>query len=352
MTKAWKSVAFILIAVLTFGVVMVAGQGNVKADSLLGPSDNGTFTGFGANGCDNRNTGSVMNKTSEYVLLEVDCWHSGYCPVCGEIGYSISGINGFCWVSTCPFSDPVPEGKKVTKITATVMQVACYGAKSIKIRVNNTLVGAGVPDGDCMCDTCYPLVVSSNTYSSGFPGYVYGGTNRLGLEVDGTSGVSDVRVKLYYEDEAPAPVQVGQGSLGTGTSTPAAWPKPVEMSNIVVQSATVSIPTVSPGQSVDVSAAVTNKGTASGDAKISLYINGEEVESKGVAVAGGQTTPVNFQVSRNEPGTYTVQVGNVPAGSFTVDAFANNDILIYGIIALFALGIAGTLFFILRRRTA
>ena len=76
------------------------------------------------------------------------------------------------------------------------------------------------------------------------------------------------------------------------------------------------------------------------------------MESRGVAVASGQTTPVNFQVSRNEPGTYTVHIDSVPAGSFTVDTFANNEILIYGIIALFVLGIAGMLYFIMRRRTA
>ncbi len=144
----------------------------------------------------------------------------------------------------------------------------------------------------------------------------------------------------------------GQGSLGISPGTPTTWPKPVEMSNIIVQSAAVATSKVSQGQVVDVAASVTNKGTVNGASKLTLYVNGEEVESKGVTVSGGQTAPVHFYVSRNEPGTYSVYVNGVSAGSFEVDPFNNNDILIYGIIALFMLGIAGMLYFILKRRTA
>jgi hypothetical protein len=44
-------------------------------------------------------------------------------------------------------------------------------------------------------------------------------------------------------------------------------------------------------------------------------------------------------------------VGGVSAGSFTVDTFNNNDILIYAVIALFTLGIAGALFMLTRKRS-
>lgn len=147
---------------------------------------------------------------------------------------------------------------------------------------------------------------------------------------------------------------LGQGGAGTasGISTVPAWAKPVEMSNITVQSAAVATPKVSPGQSVDVTASVTNKGTVNGATKLTLYVNGEEVESKGVTVSSGQTAPVHFYVSRNEPGTYSVFVNGVSAGNFEVDPFTNNDSLIYAIIALFVLGIVGMLYFIVRRRTA
>ena len=123
-------------------------------------------------------------------------------------------------------------------------------------------------------------------------------------------------------------------------------------SNITVASATLSSARVAPGEKVDITAMVTNRGSVNGESKITLYVNGEQVESKGVTVASGQSTPIHFYVSQNEPGTYNVYVGGVSAGSFTVDSFAGNDILIYGIIALFTIGIAGTIFILARKRTA
>ena len=124
------------------------------------------------------------------------------------------------------------------------------------------------------------------------------------------------------------------------------------MSNVIVQSAAVGSPTVSPGQAVDITASVVNKGSVNGDARVTLYVNGEVVESRGVTVASGQTSPVHFQVSRSEPGTYSVYVNGVSAGNFTVDLFTNNDILIYGLIALVTLGIAGTLYMVAKKRSA
>jgi hypothetical protein len=149
---------------------------------------------------------------------------------------------------------------------------------------------------------------------------------------------------------------IGQGGSAPGTAgtSPSSLPvsAPVQMASVVVQSATIATTKVSPGQDVDISASVINKGTANGDAKLTLYVNGEAVESKGVTVASGQTAPVHFNVSRNEPGTYDVYVNGTPAGSFTVDMFANNDSLIYIIMALFVTGIAGTVYLMTRKKAA
>ena len=123
-------------------------------------------------------------------------------------------------------------------------------------------------------------------------------------------------------------------------------------SNITVNTASLSASRVAPGEKIDITAMVANRGNANGESRITLYVNGQQVESKGVTLASGQSTPVHFYISENEPGTYNVHVGGVSAGSFTVDAFANNDILIYGIIALFTIGIAGTLFLLARKNAA
>ena len=148
---------------------------------------------------------------------------------------------------------------------------------------------------------------------------------------------------------------IGTGAMSNqsnGISNVVPSPKPVMMTNIAVQAAAISRSKVSPGEKVEVTANVINKGGSNGDAKVTLYVNGQEVESRGVTLAGGATTPVHFYVSRNEPGTYSVYVGGVSAGSFVVDLFTNNDSIIYSIIALFVLGIAGILYMITKKRAA
>jgi hypothetical protein len=145
---------------------------------------------------------------------------------------------------------------------------------------------------------------------------------------------------------------LGQGgSVGTG-STAISTTGPIQISNIIVQSAVIATPKAAPGEKVDVTASLTNKGSSNGDAKVTLYVNGQEVESQGITLSSGQTAPLHFYLSRNEPGTYSVTVSGVSAGSFTVDTFANNDSLIYGIIALFTIGIAAIIYMVTRKRTA
>jgi uncharacterized membrane protein len=120
----------------------------------------------------------------------------------------------------------------------------------------------------------------------------------------------------------------------------------------VVQGATVGAARVSPGEKVDVTATVANTGGSNGASKLTLYINGQEAESKGITLSSGESAQVHFSVSQNDPGTYSIYVNGVPAGSITVDLFTNNDILIYSIIALFSIGIIGVLYLVFKRRPA
>lgn len=124
----------------------------------------------------------------------------------------------------------------------------------------------------------------------------------------------------------------------------------IGLSNITVQSATLSTSRVAPGEKVDITALVTNNGNQNGESKITLYINGEQRDSRGVTVASGKSVPVHFYISENQPGTYNVHVGSVSAGSFTVDTFGGTDAIIYGVIMMFIIGIASTLYMLVRKR--
>ena len=145
---------------------------------------------------------------------------------------------------------------------------------------------------------------------------------------------------------------IGTGTHGAGGFNAVAPSPALNPSNILTQSAALAETKVSPGEKVDIAATVVNKGGSNGTARITLYVNGQEVESKGISLASGQAAPVVFSISRNDPGTYAVMVNGVSAGSFTVDTSADNTILIYSVLALFILGIIGVLFLVVKRRAA
>ena len=118
---------------------------------------------------------------------------------------------------------------------------------------------------------------------------------------------------------------------------PQAPQKPISLSNITVKSASLSATKVTPGAPVTVTANVANAGTGNGTAVVKVYVNGAEEAQQGVSVNSGGTSQVSFDVSRNEPGTYTVYVGGTNACSFTVDQFTPDTILyISGAMVFFA----------------
>ncbi|MCX6001445.1 MAG: hypothetical protein NTY79_02750 [Chloroflexi bacterium] len=124
----------------------------------------------------------------------------------------------------------------------------------------------------------------------------------------------------------------------------------VALPNVVVQSASLSISKVTPGAPVIVDATLVNKSTVNGALNVKLYVNGREEASQGVTVNSGSTLPVSFNISRNQPGTYSVYVGGVSAGSFTVDELADPNTILYISGALLGIAFVIGLLLILRRR--
>jgi hypothetical protein len=152
---------------------------------------------------------------------------------------------------------------------------------------------------------------------------------------------------------APGFIGTGPGSSGSSGSMSSTTPQvPVSLPNILVQSASLSASKVTPGSPVAVTASVVNKSTVNGITSIKLYVNGKEETSKGITVNSGSNTPVSFTVSRNDPGTYTVYVGGVSAGSFTVDGIASPDIVLYISVALILIALAvGAVYFLRRKQS-
>jgi hypothetical protein len=147
------------------------------------------------------------------------------------------------------------------------------------------------------------------------------------------------------EPVAAAATVYGQGSMSTTIQQ-----APVSLPSVSVKSASLSATRVSPGTPVTVTANVINTGTVNGSSSIKVYVNGQEESSQGVTVSSGSNTPLTFTVSRNDPGNYTVYVGGTNAGSFTVDQFADPNIILFisGALIFFAFVIG--IIYVTRRR--
>ncbi|MBN1690291.1 MAG: hypothetical protein JW901_04660 [Dehalococcoidia bacterium] len=114
----------------------------------------------------------------------------------------------------------------------------------------------------------------------------------------------------------------------SSATLPPAATRPIDLPNIVVQSASLSSSSVKPGDTVTVNATVANRGTAEGTSSIKLLVNGGEETSRHVTIESGKTAPLTFTVTRSQPGSYSVSAGGVPAGSFTVADQAQPDLLL------------------------
>jgi len=96
-----------------------------------------------------------------------------------------------------------------------------------------------------------------------------------------------------------------------------------------------------PGQSVNISINVANTGGTRGYYTVVLMINGQQEKSRTVTVDPLSTCPVNFLVTRDVPGTYTVTIGSQQS-SFTIlgaDGGTTGSPVSGGLIAIMIVGI-------------
>jgi hypothetical protein len=174
------------------------------------------------------------------------------------------------------------------------------------------------------------------------------GTNATGkVRVTTPAGTAVSASNFYFESEISTTPNGGSSMPGSTTSPSQS---PVILPTVSVRSASLSATRVAPGATITVTADVVNTSTVNGTGSIKVYVNGGLENSQGVTVKSGSSTPVTFTVSRNEPGTYSVYVGGTQAGSFTVDQFADPNMILYISVALILIALAGGAVYIMRRR--
>ncbi|MDD4985387.1 MAG: CARDB domain-containing protein [Dehalococcoidales bacterium] len=96
----------------------------------------------------------------------------------------------------------------------------------------------------------------------------------------------------------------------------------------------ISPPTVSSGERVTITVSVANDGGMEGNCTVALSINGVKEEINIVTVGPGKSQTVSFSVLKNEPGSYSVNIGEL-SGNFTIEkspsepaAFAVSDLTV------------------------
>ncbi|MBA7691163.1 hypothetical protein ES703_99703 [subsurface metagenome] len=94
-------------------------------------------------------------------------------------------------------------------------------------------------------------------------------------------------------------------------------PPPPPAMTFTTNSLAISPSEVNTGESVSISALVTNTAEEEGSGSVILKINGVIEKMEAVTLAGGASETVTFTTSRSEAGTYSVDINGLP-GSFTV----------------------------------
>ena len=188
------------------------------------------------------------------------------------------------------------------------------------------------------------FTVNSNTQITATMGN--GTTGKITVTTPAGTAVSASNFNFESRDQHDS--ERGSSMPGLTASPPQS---PVILPTVSVRSASLSATKVAPGTPITVTADVVNTGTVNGSSSIKVYVNGELENSQGVTVNSGSSTPVTFTVSRNEPGTYSVYVGGIQAGSFTVDQFADPNMILYisGALILFAF-VLGVIYITMRKR--
>jgi hypothetical protein len=112
----------------------------------------------------------------------------------------------------------------------------------------------------------------------------------------------------------------GAAAPGVTTAGPGASPtlqRPLNPSNISLQYLSITPQQTSAGQPVTITTNVVNTGDEAGNYNVALRINGQMEEAKMVSVGPHGTQPVKFTVTKDQPGTYNVEILD-KTGSFTI----------------------------------
>jgi uncharacterized membrane protein len=162
---------------------------------------------------------------------------------------------------------------------------------------------------------------------------------------------------IIYLNEIPTSIDTMDGKIALSLF-PGEWEISYVLPIVPPPAFTVSGLVVSPtevevGEEVTISATVTNTGEGEGSYTVVLKINEVAEDDETVLLAGGASTTVEFQVTKEDAGTYSVEVDGLDS-TFTVKeapspVFPIPIEYMFGVVALVIVGGGGG-FIMLKRR--
>ncbi|RPJ58473.1 MAG: hypothetical protein EHM12_07795 [Dehalococcoidia bacterium] len=160
---------------------------------------------------------------------------------------------------------------------------------------------------------------------------------------DGGLGDNDGVANGYIADPGTFVIPDSVVTTPFGASTPA----------IPAQQAPIALPTVSVTSakvisSTRVIAELQNFSGTSATTRMVLYVDGKDFDRHDVTLAPGDTTTVNFDISKLQPGIHTIAVNNVTAGEVNTSDVPVTLIVILTVCMVLAA--AGTFLFFSRKK--
>jgi len=119
-----------------------------------------------------------------------------------------------------------------------------------------------------------------------------------------------------------SPTRGGVEGAATGESSSTTLRGP----NLKVTYMKVSTGQAKINQPVTITANVVNRGGETGSTRVALKINGQVEQTQLISVGPGGSRPIKFTVTRAEPGTYTVIMGNQRASFLVTEDTASTSV--------------------------
>ncbi|MFQ3319400.1 MAG: PGF-pre-PGF domain-containing protein/surface glycoprotein (TIGR04207 family) [Natronomonas sp.] len=111
----------------------------------------------------------------------------------------------------------------------------------------------------------------------------------------------------------------GGSTSGGGGGGGGAAPAPTPSANMTVTDATLSTTEIEAGETVNVTAPIENTGDAEGEYTVRVQANSVTVATETVNISTGETVEVTLPVAFDNPGERVITVGDVEAGTVTIE---------------------------------